>query len=74
MTEEEMVGWHHRLNGHESESRSVMSDSLRPHELYSPWDFPSQNTGVGSLFLLQGIFPTQDQTQASHIASRLFAR
>ena len=44
---------------HESESRSVMSDSLRPHGLYSPWNSPGQNTGVGSLSLLQGIFPTQ---------------
>ena len=26
---------------------------------YSPWDSPGQNTGVGSLSLLQGIFPTQ---------------
>jgi len=24
-----------------------------------PWNFPGQNTGVGSIFLLQGIFPTQ---------------
>ena len=36
-----------------------MSDSLRPHVLYSPWNSPGQNTGVGSLSLLQGIFPTQ---------------
>ena len=36
-----------------------MSDSLRPHGLYSPWNSPGQNTGVGSLSLLQGIFPTQ---------------
>ena len=35
----------------ESESRSVMSDSLRPHGLYSPWNSPGQNTGVGSLSL-----------------------
>ena len=42
-----------------SESRSVVSDSLRPHGLYSPWNSPGQNTGVGSLSLLQGIFPTQ---------------
>ena len=27
--------------------------------MYSPWDSPGQNTGVGSLSLLQGIFPTQ---------------
>ena len=40
-------------------SRSVVSDSLRPHGLHSPWNSPDQNTGVGSLSLLQGIFPTQ---------------
>ena len=26
---------------------------------YSPWDSPGKNTGVGSHFLLQGIFQTQ---------------
>ena len=36
-----------------------MSNSLRPHVLYSPWNSPGQNTGVGSLSLLQGIFPTR---------------
>ena len=36
-----------------------MSDSLQPRGLYGPWNFPGQNTGVGSLSLLQGIFPTQ---------------
>ena len=43
----------------ESESHSVVSNSLRPHGLYSPWNSPGQNTGVASLSLLQGIFPTQ---------------
>ena len=43
----------------ESESHSVMSDSLQPHELYSPWDSPGQNSEMGGLSLLQGIFPTQ---------------
>ena len=42
-----------------SQSHSVVSDSLRLHELYSLWNSPGQNTGVGSLSLLQGIFPTQ---------------
>ena len=41
-----------------------MSDSLRPHGLYSPWNSPGQNTGVGSLSLLQGIFPTQRSNPA----------
>ena len=36
-----------------------MSDPLWPHGLYSAWNSPNQNTGVGSLFFLQGIFPTQ---------------
>ena len=42
-----------------SGSCSVVSDSLWPHGLYSPWNSPGQNTGVGSLSLLQGIFLTQ---------------
>ena len=41
------------------ESRSVVSDYLQPRELYSPWNPPGWNTGVGSLSHLQGIFPTQ---------------
>ena len=36
-----------------------MSDSLWFHGLYSPWNSPNQNTGVGSFSLLEGIFPTQ---------------
>ena len=42
-----------------SESSSVVSDHVRSHGLYSPWNSPGQNIGVGSLSLLQGIFPTQ---------------
>ena len=30
-----------------------------PMDLYRPWNSPGQNTGVGSLSLFQGIFPTQ---------------
>ena len=40
-----------------------MSDSFLPHGLYSPWNAPGQNTGVGSLSLLQQIFPTQESNQ-----------
>jgi len=80
----------------ESESHSVVSDSLRPQGLYSPWNAPAQNngvgslpnpgikprspavqaeslpaepqgkpnnTGVGSLSLLQGIFPNQESNR-----------
>ena len=44
---------------HESESCSVVSNSLQPHGLYSLWNSLDQNTGVGSFSLLKGIFPTQ---------------
>ena len=45
-------------------SRSIVSDSLRPHglspaRLLCPWNSPGKNTGVGCHSLLQGIFPTQ---------------
>ena len=36
---------------------SVVSDSLWPPGLYSPWNSPGQDTGVSSCSLLQGIFP-----------------
>ena len=42
-----------------SESHSVVPDSLQPNGLCSPWNPLGHSTGVGSLSLLQGIFPTQ---------------
>ena len=49
---------------HSSDSRSVVSNSLRHHGLQAArllclWNFPGKNTGVSCHFLLQGIFPTQ---------------
>ena len=101
-TEDEMVGWHHRLDGHgfvwtpgvgdgqgglaccrswgckesdTTEGRNwkqpqetacvclVMSDcdlmDFVTHQVLFPRNFQGKNTGVGSHFLLQGIFPTQ---------------
>ena len=45
--------------GSESESPSVMLDSLQPHGVYSSRNSPGENTGVGSLSHLQGSFSTQ---------------
>ena len=45
-----------------SESCSVVSDSLRPLGLYSPWNSPDQNTGERlpiTIPFSRGIFPTQ---------------
>ena len=41
------------------EVKVTQSDSLWPHELYSPRNSQGQSTGVGSLSLLQGLIPTQ---------------
>ena len=57
----------------ESESCSVVSDFLQPHGIYIPWNSPGQNTGVGSLSLLQEIFPTQGWNQGlSHCRQILY--
>ena len=62
------ASWHYFFNDpciqfiskrSESESHSVVSNSLRPHGLYSPCNSPGQDPGVGSLSPPQGIFPTQ---------------
>ena len=61
-----MLWIHEWINGEnrdrkesESESCSVVSDSLQSHGLQNRWNSLGQNTGVGSLSLFQGIFPTQ---------------
>ena len=53
----------HRTGKGQSESCSVMSNSLWTHGLYSPWNSPGQNTGMGSYSLLQGIFLTQESNR-----------
>ena len=37
MTEDEMVGWHHRLNGHEFEQSLGVDDGQRSLACCSPW-------------------------------------
>ena len=37
MTEDEMVGWHHRLNGHEFEQALGASDGQGSLVCSSPW-------------------------------------
>ena len=42
-------------------------------QLFStPWNSPDQNTGVGSLSLLQGIFPTQGLSPGLHCRWTLY--
>ena len=60
--EHDILVWEHKMldtvhkKESESESHSIVSNSLQPHGL---WNSAGQNTGVGSLSLLQEIFPTQ---------------
>ena len=56
------------------ESHSVMSDSLWTHGLYNPWNSLGQNTGVGSLSLLQESSQPRGWTQVSPIAGWFFTK
>ena len=56
----------------QSESRSVMSDSLWPHGLYSPWNSPGQNSGVVAFPVSREFSQPWGGTQVSRIAGGFF--
>ena len=56
----------------ESESRSVMSDSLRPHGLYSPWNSPARLLKWVAFPFSRGSSQPRDQTQVSRIEGEFF--
>ena len=44
MTEDEMVGWHHRLNGHDFEPAPGVGDGQGNVACYNPWDHKESDT------------------------------
>ena len=50
---------------------TLQPHGLQPTRLLGPRASPGKNTGVGSHSLLQGIFPTQDQSEISLQADSL---
>ena len=52
-TEDEMVGWHHRLNGHEFEQSPGIGEGQGSLVCSCPWEFPGKRTGVGCHRLLR---------------------
>ena len=44
MTENEMVGWHHQLNGHEFEQAPGVSDGQGSLMWCSPWGHKNSDT------------------------------
>ena len=44
MTEDEMVGWHHQLNGHEFEQTPGDGDEQESLECCSPWGHKESDT------------------------------
>ena len=44
MTEDEMVGWHHRLNGHEFEQAPGVGDGPGSLACCSPWAHKESDT------------------------------
>ena len=59
------------IKGSVCKSRSVVSDSLWSHKLYSPWNSPGQNTGVAFPFS-RGSSQPRDQAQVIHITDGFF--
>ena len=43
MRKDEMVGWHHRLNGHEFDQVLGIDEGQEILGCYSPWDCKEQN-------------------------------
>ena len=43
MRKDEMVGWHHRLNGHEFDQVLAIDEGQEILGCYSPWDCKEQN-------------------------------
>ena len=62
MTEDEMVGWHHQLNGHEFEQALGDGEGQGSLEGYSPWCRKSQ-TGLSNstmtVILLESIIQSR---------------
>ena len=56
---ETQVFQHYLLKVHEMKVAQLCPTLCDPMDCCSPWNSPGQNSGVGSLSLLQGIFPTQ---------------
>ena len=58
MTEDEMVGWHHRLDGHEFEHVPGVGDGQGSLACYSPWSHKELETAEqmnrSEYFLLLG--------------------
>ena len=44
MTEDEMLGWHHQLDGHEFEHALGVGNGQEGLACYSPWDRKESDT------------------------------
>ena len=51
MTEDKMVGWHHRLNGHEFEQALGVGDGQGSLACYSPWGRKQWDTTEQLIYL-----------------------
>ena len=52
-------------------ARSAVYGFLWPTRLLCPWNSADKSTGVGCHFLLQGVFPSRDQTSVSCFGRRV---
>ena len=66
MTEDEIVGWHHRFNGHEFEQAPGIGDGQGDLACCSPWVAESDTTG--------GLNLTEDKVSGLEVFSSLLEK
>ena len=86
MTEGEMVGWHHRLDGHEFEQSLGVGDGQGSLACCSPWGHKELDTTATSLSLFTFLhwrrkwqpspvfLPGESQGRGSLVGGRLWGR
>ena len=74
MTDDEMVGCHHRLNGHELEKAPGDGERRGNLACCSPWNFPGKHTGVLLPFPTPGDLPNPGINHMSLVSPALAGR
>ena len=73
MTEDEMVGWHHRLYGHEFEQAPRAGDGQGSLVCCSPWGCKKSDTTATELNCTEGKHTDSEQIKTQNQASKFIS-
>ena len=66
MTEDEMIGWHHRLNGHEFEQTPGNSEGRETRVRYLGWEDPLEKEMATHSSILAWKIPWTEEPDRLH--------